>query len=64
MKNTILSTLRHFLTFAGGAVVANNPGIAPQTMEQGVGILTALVGLTWGAFDEYKAERATRKPRA
>lgn len=62
MKNTILSTIRHLLTFVGGAVVANNPGIAPETMETGIGLAIGLAGLIWGAHDEYKAERAIRKP--
>ena len=59
-KNTLLSVLRHLLTFAGGAVIANNPGIGPETIETGIGALTGLIGMIWGAVDEYKAERKHR----
>lgn len=60
MKNTVLSLLRHLLTFGGGLILANNPDIAPASVEQGIGLVTTLVGLSWGMLDEYKAEKAAK----
>lgn len=60
MKNTVLSILRHALTFAGGAVIANNPGLDPSNVQGIAGAIVSLVGLVWGARDEWKSERAPR----
>lgn len=60
MKNTILSFLRHLLTFAGGAVVANNPSISEANVSTTTGALIALAGAAWGMYDEHKAENAKK----
>lgn len=56
LKNTGLSILRHVLTAAGGAVIANNPHIDGNLIQLAIGGLMAVFGLVWGAKDEYKAE--------
>lgn len=60
MKDTILSILRHALTFGGGLVAANN-GVSEDTAGTVTGAIVALVGVLWGAIDEYKAAKAARE---
>lgn len=55
--NAFLSILRHLLTFAGGAVIANNPSISENTVQTGIGAITAIIGAAWGAYDEHKAAK-------
>jgi hypothetical protein len=59
MKETILSIIRHALTF-GGALIAANNNISTDTASAVTGAIVALVGVTWGAVDEYKAAKAAR----
>jgi hypothetical protein len=60
MKETILSILRHALTF-GGALIAANNNISAGAAEAVTGALVALVGVTWGAVDEYKAAKKAKE---
>jgi hypothetical protein len=59
MKDTILSIARHALTFGGGLIAANN-GISEGASANIVGAIVALIGLIWGARDEYLA---AQKPK-
>jgi hypothetical protein len=60
MKNTILSLIRHALTFGGGLLVAKGL-ISEDTTQQLVAAIPTFVGLVWGAVDEFIAERKERK---
>ena len=57
MKDTILSIIRHALTFGGGIIAANN-GISENTAGVVTGAAVALIGAIWGAVDEYRAAKA------
>jgi hypothetical protein len=57
MKQALLSLVRHILTAAGGAVIANNPSISENSVNLGIGALLAIVGASWGAYDEHKAAK-------
>lgn len=59
MKDTILSIIRHILTFAGGLAVAKGIG-SEETWVALAGSVPTTVGLIWGAFDEWKASKATK----
>lgn len=63
MKNTILSILRHGLTFAGGLLVTKGL-LSDGTANEVAGALTTTVGLIWGAVDEYLAEKAAKQSGA
>jgi hypothetical protein len=59
MKDTILSIIRHGLTFAGGYLAAK--GFI--TSDTANGLVTALipaVGVIWGAIDEYLAAKKAK----
>lgn len=58
-REFLLSLLRHALTGAGGAVVANG-SLSSDEMEQGVGALLTLAGVLWAWHDK----RAKRRPAA
>ena len=60
MKNTILSILRHGLTFAGGLLVTKDL-LSDSTANEVAGAVTTTIGLLWGAVDEYRAEQAAKK---
>jgi hypothetical protein len=67
MKNTFLSLLRHLLTAAGAAVIANNVRNHPELsvvdpVTVAGGLVTAL-GTLWGAVDEHVAEKAENLKR-
>lgn len=59
MKNTILSVIRHLLTIAGGVLVTKGI-LSESTVTQLVGALPGVIGLLWGAIDEYRAENAPK----
>lgn len=63
MKNTILSILRHGLTFVGGLLVTKGL-LSDGTANEVAGALTTTVGLIWGAVDEYLAEKAAKQAGA
>ena len=60
MNNTILSIIRHALTFVGGLLVTKGL-LSETTVVEVSGALTTAIGLTWGAVDEYRAEQAAKK---
>lgn len=60
MKNTVLSLLRHALTFGGGYLAAKGL-LSEDTLSALVPALITAVGAVWGAVDEYRAERAAKK---
>lgn len=53
-KDTLLSILRHLLTFGGGFVVAKGY-LSESLVTQLIGAVPAAVGWLWGAVDEYRA---------
>ncbi len=60
MKNTVLSILRHILTFGGGFIIANNPEISPENIQGLAGAVVGLIGGIWGAYDEHRAEKSSK----
>ena len=56
MKNTILSLIRHALTFGGGFLVAKGL-LNEETIATLIPALATAIGAIWGAYDEYSAER-------
>lgn len=63
MKNTILSLLRHGLTFGGGYLVAKGL-ISDATIGTLIPAVITAAGAVWGAVDEYRAERAAKQASA
>lgn len=59
MKNTILSVIRHALTFVGGLLVTKGL-LSDGTATELTGSLATTIGLLWGAIDEYRAEQADK----
>lgn len=55
-KDTVLSIIRHLLTFAGGLVVAKGY-LSDSTVTQIAGAVPGFIGLVWGAVDEYLAAK-------
>lgn len=55
MKNTILSLIRHALTFGGGFLVAKGL-VSETTLGTLVPSVLTAIGAIWGAYDEWKAE--------
>lgn len=55
-KDTILSLLRHALTFGGGFLVAK--GLVTETsLGTLIPAVVAAVGAAWGAYDEFAAAK-------
>lgn len=54
-KDSILSVLRHVLTFGGGFLVTNGT-LVESDMQAAVGAIITLAGIAWGVFD--KKQRA------
>lgn len=63
MKNTVLSLIRHALTFGGGFIVAKGY-LSDDTVTQLAAAFPTFVGLVWGAVDEYLAERKAKQQPA
>lgn len=56
MKNTVLSLIRHGLTFGGGYLAAKGL-IADDTLATLIPALVTAIGAAWGAVDEYLAAK-------
>lgn len=63
MKDTILSVIRHALTFGGGLQVARGKW-NENTAQIVSGVAPALIGALWGAVDEYLAAKKVREEKA
>ncbi|QYM80273.1 hypothetical protein K0B96_06570 [Horticoccus luteus] len=64
MKDTILSLIRHGLTFGGGFLAAKGL-ITEPTLATLVPAVVAAIGAIWGASDEYlAAKKAKATPAA
>lgn len=59
MKDTILSLIRHGLTFGGGLLAAKG-FVSDSTIGTLVPALVAAVGAIWGAADEYLAAKKAK----
>ena len=59
MKDAVLSSLRHALTFVGAVVAASGWGGASHLETIG-GAAIALVGAIWGVYDEWSFARQER----
>ncbi len=59
MKDTILSVIRHVLTFGGGLAVSAG-FLTDHTVAALAGGIPTFIGLLWGALDEYRAARAAK----
>ena len=54
-KEKVLGIVRHFLTFAGGVIVAK--GFIQETVsEELVGSIMTLIGVLWSIIDKNKPE--------
>jgi hypothetical protein len=60
MKDTILSILRHALTFGGGLLVAKG-FLSDSTVMQLAAAVPTFAGLLWGAIDEYLAAKKAKE---
>jgi hypothetical protein len=60
MKDTILSVIRHILTFGGGILIAVGY-VTDTTWATVASAVPTAVGAVWGAADEYRAARAARE---
>lgn len=59
MKDTILSLVRHALTFGGGFLLAKGL-VSEDTLAALVPAIVTAIGAIWGAADEYKANKAAK----
>lgn len=57
IKETVLSLLRHALTFVGGYYVGKGI-ISNDILQDLIVTVPAAIGAIWGAVDEYKAANA------
>lgn len=62
MKHTILSVIRHGLTFGGGYLAAKGY-VSSDTATAIVPAIVTAVGVVWGAVDEYLAAKAEAKTK-
>lgn len=59
MKDTILSLIRHALTFGGGFLVAK--GLLSDTaLGSLIPAVVTAIGAIWGAWDEYSAAQKAK----
>lgn len=63
--NAFFSLLRHLLTAAGVAVIANNshnyPILGSIDVTQVVGAVMSGIGSIWGITDEYRADQKAKR---
>lgn len=62
-KDTILSLIRHALTFGGGFLAAKGT-ISSDALATLIPAVVAAVGAVWGAADEFLAARKAAKETA
>lgn len=60
MKDTILSIIRHLLTFGGGLLAARGL-LSDETIIALAAAVPTFIGLVWGASDEYIAAKRAKK---
>lgn len=53
-KESILSVVRHLLTFGGGLLVSKGIGLDEQMMLEAVGSIITLIGIVWGVRQKAK----------
>lgn len=58
-KDTILSLIRHALTFGGGYVVSKGL-LSDSLVTELVGAIPTAIGVIWGMLDEYLAWKKTK----
>ncbi len=63
MKDTILSFLRHLLTFGGGFISAKGY-VSDSGIETCAAAAVAFAGALWGCIDEYRASKKTQDSTA
>lgn len=56
-REDVLAVIRHLLTSAGGALVANGVLTAAQ-LQDGVGAVIVLIGIGWSLFNKLHHRRA------
>ena len=56
MKDTILSLIRHGLTFGGGFLAAKGL-VSDDTLTALIPAVVTAIGALWGAVDEYLAAK-------
>jgi hypothetical protein len=50
-KDSVLSVIRHALTFAGGAFLPAG-AVSGDELQIAIGAIMTLVGLAWGVFEK------------
>jgi hypothetical protein len=50
-KDSVLSVIRHLLTFAGGAILPAG-AISGDELQAAVGAVISLIGILWGVYDK------------
>tara|TARA_R100000329_G_scaffold130837_1_gene109973 strand:- start:23 stop:196 length:174 start_codon:yes stop_codon:yes gene_type:complete len=55
-KESILSVVRHILTFGGGLLVSKGIGLDEQMMLEAVGSIITLIGIVWGVSQKAQKE--------
>lgn len=63
MKDTILSLIRHGLTFGGGFLTAKGL-LSDATLNAVVPAIATAIGAIWGAADEYRAAKKAKESAA
>jgi hypothetical protein len=59
-RNALLSAVRTLLGALGGFLVTKGI-IDSSTMQDVVGAIMVIIPVVWGAWDKYRAERATKE---
>ena len=55
-KESVLSIVRHLLTFGGGLLVSKGIGLDEQMMLEAVGSIITLIGIVWGVRQKAQKE--------
>ena len=56
-KDDVLAIIRHLLTTAGGALVADGV-LSSAEAQDGVGAIIVLAGIAWSLFNKYQHRQA------
>ncbi len=56
-KEDVLAIIRHLLTTAGGALVADGV-LSSAEAQDGVGAIIVLAGISWSLFNKYQHRQA------
>ena len=63
IKATLLGLVRHFLTVAGGGLVANGY-LGNDDLSTVVGAAVAVIGVAWSAYDKHSTAKVIADAKA